>query len=50
MKITIENYGKIFSFESEQEDWTLEDLNEIIDGLLIAIGYHPDTVKESREK
>lgn len=48
MKITIENYGKTFSFESEKEDYNIDELCEIIDGLLMAMGFHPDTVKETR--
>lgn len=46
MKIKIENYNKYFTFEEEREDYNIHEMMDILESLLISIGYHPDTVKE----
>ena len=44
MKITIENYGKKMSVETNNEDVSVEDYIEIFYGLLITATFHPITV------
>ena len=47
MKITIEHYEEIFTYESEHDSIGMTDLTEKLYGLCIAAGYHPDSVGES---
>jgi len=44
MKITIENYGKKMSVETQNEDASVEDYIEIFYGLLITATFHHITV------
>lgn len=46
MKITIESYGGIFSWENEGDDQNLAELIPQIKGLLVSAGYHPKSVDE----
>ena len=46
MKITIEHYEEIFTYESEHDSMGMTDLTEKLYGLCIAAGYHPDSVGE----
>ena len=46
MKITIEHYEEIFTYESEHDSVGMTDLTEKLYGLCIAAGYHPDSVGE----
>ena len=46
MKITIEVYEEIFTYESEHDSMGMVELTEKLYGLCIAAGYHPDTVGE----
>jgi hypothetical protein len=46
MKITIENYKKKHIFESEYEDFTSEEIIEIIVNLLICTGYSKENIIE----
>ena len=46
MKITIEHYEEIFTYESTHDSMGLPELTDKFYGLCIAAGYHPDTVGE----
>ena len=41
---TVEHYGKKFSFSSSPEQTAYEYIEEVIEPLMIAMGYHPLTV------
>jgi Tat protein secretion system quality control protein TatD with DNase activity len=45
MKITITNYGKTFSVETD-EDVDVESLADMFKGLMVSMGYHPSNVDE----
>ena len=44
MKITIENYGKKMSVETDHEDVSIEEYMDIFYGLLVTETFSPDTV------
>jgi len=44
MKITIENYGKKMSVETDHQDVSIEEYMDIFYGLLVTATFHPDTV------
>ena len=44
MKITIENYGKKMSVETDHEDVSIEEYIDIFYGLLVTATFSPDTV------
>ena len=44
MKITIENYGKKMSVETDHEDVSMDEYIDIFYGLLISATFHPDTI------
>ena len=44
MKITIENYGKKMSVETDHEDVSIEEYMDIFYGLLVTATFSPDTV------
>jgi len=46
MKITIENYKKKHIFESDFEDFSSEEIIEIIVNLLICVGYSKENIIE----
>ena len=46
MKITINSYEEIFTYESEHDSMGMTDLTEKLYSLCIAAGYHPDSVGE----
>jgi hypothetical protein len=46
MKITIEAYKKKHTFESEYDDFTTEEIIEIITNLLISAGYDYKNIKD----
>ncbi len=47
MKITAEAYGRKITIEEEDDGQTMDDMIEnFIRPLLLALLYHPDTVKE----
>jgi len=46
MKITIDHYEEIFTYESKYDSMGMTDLTEKLYGLCIAAGYHPDAVGE----
>ncbi len=45
MKITITNYDKTYSVETD-EDVDAESLADMFKGLMISMGYHPSNVDE----
>jgi hypothetical protein len=45
MKITITNYDKTFSVETD-EDVDVESLADMFKGLMVSMGYHPSNVDE----
>lgn len=45
MKITITNYNKTYSVESD-EDLDAEDLADMFKGLMVNMGFHPKNVDE----
>ena len=45
MKITINNYDKTFSAETD-EDMDVESMADVFKGLLVSMGYHPCNVDE----
>lgn len=46
MKIQIEAYGKKYSFESEDNDFTSSEVIEIIVNLLVSAGYSKENIIE----
>ena len=44
MKITIENYGKKMSVETDHEDVSIEEYMDIFYGLLVTATFSPNTV------
>ena len=46
MKITIEAYGKKYSFECDYDDITTVEIIEIITNLLISAGYDYKNIKD----
>ena len=46
MRITIEHYEEIFTYESTHDSMGMTDLTEKLYGLCVAAGYHPDSVGE----
>jgi len=51
MKITIEMYDKSVTFEQAQtatgiETTNISDIAEAVTGMLIAVGFHPNTVAQ----
>ena len=44
MKITIENYGKKMSVETDNEDLSIEEYTNIINTCLLGIGFHQGTI------
>ena len=44
MKITIENYGKKMSVETDHEDADIEEYLDIIFGLLVTATFNPQTI------
>ena len=46
MKITLEHYGQTFSAEDSRDDLNIVEVRPLLVGLLVAAGFHPDTVEE----
>lgn len=44
MKITIENYGKKMSVETDHEDVSMNEYMDMIFGLLVTATFSPETV------
>ena len=49
LKITVEYYNKKISTEVDHSDVTLEKLHDMWLGIVRAIGYHENTIKEFYE-
>jgi hypothetical protein len=45
MKITIENYGKKFSVETQNDDLDISEYLEIYYGMLIQLTFNSETIK-----
>lgn len=45
MKITIENYGKKFSVETQNDDLDINEYLEIYYGMLIQLTFNSETIK-----
>ena len=46
MKITIEQYGNKYSVERKEDDLDIDEVKDILKGLLVSAGFHIDNVKE----
>ena len=46
MKITIENYGKKFSVETQNDDLDINEYLEIYYGMLIQLTFNSETIKK----
>ena len=46
MKVTIEHYNKKHTVEIGHDDVTLDEVKELIKGLLVSSGFHLDNIKE----
>ena len=46
MKISIENYGKKYITKTENDDLSIVDYIDIINSMLLSIGFHQDTITE----
>lgn len=44
MKITIENYDTVFTTETKNEDLSIEQYVDIINNMLLSIGFHQETI------
>lgn len=49
MKLTHESYGIITTIETDHDDTDMEEMITHVRHLLLAIGFHPDTIKEYLE-
>jgi hypothetical protein len=50
MKISIENYGKKYTTEVDHDDISMEDYIDIINSMLLSIGFHQSTIAEAFEE
>ncbi len=46
MKIKIEHYDEVYSFETKHDDLGLPELHDIWERCLMAMTFSPDTIKE----
>ena len=46
MKITIENYGKKFSVDTQNDDLDINEYLEIYYGMLIQLTFNSETIKK----
>lgn len=46
MKILIENYGKKYTIEVDHDDLSIVEYVDIINSMLLSIGFHQDTITE----
>jgi len=46
MKISIENYGKKYITKVDHDDLSIVDYVDIINSMLLSIGFHQDTIAE----
>lgn len=47
MKITITMHGKTYGVESDSDHGDIQEVIEMIRGLLVSCGYHPETVDKN---
>lgn len=45
MRITLESYGHTYTFESQTDDFTAEELKEQFSRLLVLAGYSPSVIE-----
>lgn len=45
MKITIEVYEKMYSFESSSNDYTSDQMKEVFTRMLVLCGYPPSVIE-----
>jgi hypothetical protein len=45
-KISIENHGSKFTVEFDHFDTTVEEILDSFIGLMLAAGYHPNSIEE----
>lgn len=45
MKITLESYDHTYTFESQADDFTAEELKEQFSRLLVLAGYSPSVIE-----
>jgi len=50
MKLSHESYGEKVTIEIDHDDIDMEKMYHLIQKLLLAVGYHSDTVKEYFEE
>jgi hypothetical protein len=50
MKISIENYGKKYITKVDHDDLSIADYVDIINSMLLSIGFHQDTITEGFEE
>jgi hypothetical protein len=50
MKITIESYETIFTTQTKNDDLSIQDYVDIINNMLLSIGFHQDTILEGFEE
>jgi len=44
MKITIESYETTFTTQTKNDDLSIQDYVDIINNMLLSIGFHQDTI------
>ena len=47
MKIKIKTYNKIYSVETEVDDYNIDEYFEMIVGLLFQAGFHKETIDQA---
>lgn len=50
MKMSIECYGRKYTIETDNDDLIIEDYIDIINNVLLSIGFHQDTITEGIEE
>ncbi len=47
MKIQIQHYGNTYSVQTENDDFTTDEMFDIFTGLLIQLGYQQESINEA---
>ncbi len=47
MKIEIKHYGNTYTVETENDDFTTDEMFDIFTGLLIQLGYQQQSINEA---
>ena len=50
MKISVESYGKKYTVECENDDVSMEDYIDILNNLLLSIGFCQETILEGLDE